>query len=121
MRFMRRPSGSADEVDNIGGAHVLTLRSAARVREIDRQLYRVRLSRLGARWIILPGVAVIGLMTAERVASAWSAITLEHVIGGLLLIVTSATGYIAARRDSQQRRKSLEQERAVLLRGTSGD
>jgi hypothetical protein len=91
------------------------------VREIDRQLYRIRLSRLGARWIILPGVAVVGFMVAQGVASAWSAITLEHVIGGVLLIVTSATGYVAARRDSQQRRRSLEQERAVLLRRTSGD
>ena len=119
MRFMRRSSERPDEVDNTGGAHVLSLRSAARVREIDRQLYRIRLSRLGARWIILPVVAVIGFMAAERVASAWSAITLEHVIGGVLLIVTSATGYFAARRDSQQRRKSLEQEGAVLLKRTS--
>jgi hypothetical protein len=100
---------------------VLTLRSAARVREIDRQFYRIRLSRLGARWIILPGVAVIGFRTAERVASTWSAITLEHVIGGLLLIVTSATGCFAAWRDSQQRRTNLEQERPVLLRRTSGN
>jgi hypothetical protein len=99
---------------------VLDLRSIARVREIDRQLYRDRIGRWGARWIILPGLAIVGLMITQSIAPVWSEIEPGHVITLAASILTAATACLAASREIRRRRAELERERSILLGRTSG-
>lgn len=99
---------------------LLDLRSIARVREIDRQLYRDRLGRRGAKWIIVPGLAIVGMMITQGIASLWPEIELGHVITLAAALSMAATAYFAASRDSRRRRSELERERSILLSRTSG-
>jgi hypothetical protein len=65
----------------------MNLRVVARVREIDRRLFTIRIVRRGLRWVLLPGLAVAALLILPRFP--WSAAGASAMFGSLAAIIGS--------------------------------
>jgi hypothetical protein len=93
---------------------VLNLRAAARVREIDRQLQRVRFAQRGLRWVVLPACLAMSALLVRQFAASGYPLTLGLAAGIVLPVVAIVVGLLHASREAAQRCRELERERLQL-------
>jgi hypothetical protein len=97
-------------------AATLGLRDMARVHEIDRRLYSIRLARTGLKWVVFPGVGVLGALTLHGVleALAIGVPTAADVLGGAFILLTAAAGYLQSSGQCREEEANLEAERSSI-------
>lgn len=104
------PAGGA-----VTGLTRLGLRDIARVREIDRRLYSIGLTHRGMKWIVTPGLGVVGVIILQRILDAAGSLTMVDVLVRMLGLLPAAVTYIEASRRSRSEVAALEDERSTLV------
>ena len=96
----------------------IRLRDLAWVREIDRQLYSMGLKHQGMKWIVTPGLGVMGVLAFQRVLDAAASLAAVDVLVGMLGLLPATIVYIETTRRSRTEVAALESERASLVSAT---